>query len=360
MVDIEAIVSDAIAAKASDIHISPHLPVYFRVNGKMRRAGDPVLADEVDRLVSSILNSTQLETLKDKRQLDFMFQTAGHIRLRGNAFKTHLGTALCFRLVQKKLRPYSSLGFPDFMKDKFLKLKQGLILIVGPTGQGKSTTLASVLTERNKNLSDHIVTIEDPIEYVLESENSIIQQREIGRDVMSFPDGIRSAMREDPNVVVVGEIRDAETMVSTITLAETGHLVFGTLHTNSVEHTIARILDSIPSELVPQVKSQLAQNLQMIIAQRLVPTSDGKDRVLAYEIMNMNIAVGNLIREDKVHQIQNTIQTDQSGEMIQFEQSLASLMINKFISEETAFEYAPDHKQLEAILEFNGLSSQKD
>ena len=355
MLDFDALVAKAVEQKASDIHLCPQVPAFLRVAGEIVPVGESVPSHDIDRLLSIFLNSTQMDWLHKRRQVDFMFQTPQGNRLRGNAFQTHHGPALCFRLVEKDIKPYRELGFPDFMKKKILGLKQGLVLIVGPTGQGKSTTLASVLRERNENIAEHLVTLEDPIEFIIESGKGLVQQREIGRDVLDYESGIRAAMREDPNVIMVGELRDPQTMEATLVLAETGHLVFGTLHTNSSEHTISRILDSMPSEQVPQVKSQLAQNLKMVIAQRLIPLKNGQGRVLSYEIMNMNYAIANHIREDKVHQIHNTIQTDQSGEMIQFEQSLASLVLNDYVSVNTAFEYARDKAQLKAILEFNGV-----
>ena len=353
MFDFEAMVSTAKQNKASDIHISSQNPVYLRIDGQLKPFGESVPVEEINRLLAMFLNSAQLDKFQRSHQIDFLYQTGTGDRLRGNAFKTQLGPAMCLRRVEPIIKPYSELGFPEFMQKKLLTIKHGLVLIVGPTGQGKSTTLASILKERATKLSEHIVTLEDPIEFIIPSEVGLTQQREIGRDVETYEAGIRGAMREDPNIIMVGELRDPDTMASSLVLAETGHLVFATLHTNSAQHTISRVLDSMPADQVPQVRSQLAQNLKMVVSQRLLPAKEGNGRVLAYEIMNMNIGIANHIREDKIHQIYNAIQTDQSGEMIQFEQSLASLVLNNYISLETAANYAMDKNQLKAILEFN-------
>jgi len=250
---------------------------------------------------------------------------------------------------------FPDLGFPQFVGEELLRAKQGLVLVVGPTGQGKSTTIASVLKARADNFAEHMLMIEDPIEYIITSAKGIVQQREVGRDTDSYTDGIMGSLREDPDVLMIGEIRDKPTTQAILTLAETGHLVFSTLHTNGAVQTINRILDSFTVEERPQIRSQLAANLSMIISQRLIPRADGKGRVLAFEILTMNYAVANYIRQDKIFQIPNVMQTDSSGQMILFEQSLVALVMSNRITKEIAMEYATDKNQLKALFELNNI-----
>jgi twitching motility protein PilT len=319
----------------------------------MTPLGAAVTPKDIQALLVSILTPAHKEELQKRRQVDFMIQTKSKIRLRGNAFFQQNGIAVSFRLIPLQIRNFKALGFPEFLYDKVMKMGQGLILVVGPTGQGKSTTLASMMVERNSQRTEHVVTVEDPVEYILPSGKGIVQQREVGHDVLNFQDGIRSALREDPDVLMVGEMRDLETISAALTMAETGHIVFSTLHTNSGPETITRIIDAFPPDQQSQIRSQLASTLSMIISQRLVVTADGKDRTLAYEVLTSNYAVQNYIRQNKIFQIPNVLQTDSSGMMVQFEQSLAGLVLANKISRETAFENAHDPEQLEAILDAN-------
>jgi twitching motility protein PilT len=281
-------------------------------------------------------------------------KSATGVRLRGNAFFQEGGLSVVLRVIAQEIRNLDSLGFPDFVIQNIRALKNGFVLIVGATGQGKSTTLAAILQNIVSDQAKHVITIEDPIEYILPNGQSLVQQREVGRDVLNFRAGIKAALREDPDVLMVGEMRDYETISSALTMAETGHVVFSTLHTNDGPQTISRIIDVFPPEQQEQIRSQLASTLKMIVAQRLVPTVDGK-RALAFEVLTNNYAIQNYIRQNKIFQIPSTLQTDSSGEMVQLEQSLAGLVIAQQVTPEVAKEYSADPEQLKAILAANGV-----
>ena len=354
--DFEQVVDFATQNSISDIHLVGNSPILMRKDGNIQQLGTVITADYIQNLLNSMLNPAQSKILQDKRQVDFMHTSQKGARLRGNAFFTNTGVSVCFRVILSKPLDISELGFPAFVGEELLRARQGLVFVVGPTGQGKSTTLASVLSSRAKNLTQHTLMIEDPVEFIIPNGKGVVQQREIGRDVPSYEAGLMGALREDPDVMMIGELRDKETMAHTLTLAETGHLVFSTLHTNSAVQTITRILDSFTAEQKPQVRSQLANNLSMVISQRLVPQADGNGRVLAFEILTMNYAVANYIRQDKVFQIPNVMQTDSSGRMVQFEQSLVGLVMSKKITKETALEYAIDQNQLKSLFELNNIT----
>ncbi len=354
--DFNQVVDFATQNGVSDIHLIAGSPIFMRRDGQMQAMGNPVEESFISNIVESVVTPIQKKHLEDKRQVDFLYQTPKGIRLRGNAFFTHNGLSVCFRVILSEPPDFNVLGFPDFVGEELMRAKQGLVLVVGPTGQGKSTTIASLIKARTTAYTEHVLMIEDPVEYVVPNSKSVIQQREIGRDVLSFEAGIMGALREDPDLLMIGEIRDKETMAATLTLAETGHLVLGTLHTNSAVQTITRILDSFTAEQRPQVRSQLASHLSMVISQRLVPRADGNGRALAFEILTMNYAVANYIRQDKIFQIPNVMQTDNSGRMIQFEQSLVGLVMAKKISKEVAIEYANDKNQLKALFELNNIA----
>jgi len=352
--DFEKIVDYAVSQGASDIHISSGKQIFIRVHGTLVPVGENALSHEqVQQMVEAIVPATQKEYFQKHRQLDFITKTNSGFRLRGNVFYQEFGLSLVFRIIPKTILAFENLGFPQFVNEELLKLKGGLVLVVGPTGQGKSTTIASILQARGANLTEHVVTIEDPVEYLIPSAKGIIQQREVRRDVPTFKDGCIGALREDPDVVMVGEMRDHETINSTLTMAETGHLVFSTLHTNNGPQTISRILDMVPSEQQGQVQSQLASVLKMIISQRLIPTADGKGQVLAYEVLTVNYAVQNYIRQNKIFQIPNVLETDSSGQMVQFEQCLLGLMINQRITKEMALEHSEEPEKLEALIAAN-------
>lgn len=342
---------------ASDIHFTPGKAPYVRANGKLHPAGEELMDEPtIQNFLLKILDQRHQGILADRRQTDFVMMTPNKTRLRGNAFFQEKGLSVSLRVIPNKVFDYDGLGFPPFVKEKVFALRQGFILVVGPTGQGKTTTVTSIISERTNHNTEHVVTIEDPIEYLLESSTGIIQQREVGRDVLSFSDGIKAALREDPNVLMVGEMRDRETIESALTMSETGHVVFATLHTNNGPQTITRIIDVFAAEQQNQVRSQLADSLTMIISQRLIPSLDGK-RVLAYEILTSNYAIQNYIRTNKIFQIPNVLQTDSSGEMVQFEQCLTSLVANQKISLKVAYQYCTDKDLLKSMLVANGLEA---
>ncbi len=357
--DFEKVIAYAEEKDASDVHFSVDMPVFIRINKQMMPMGEEKLkVEDIEALADKLLHERQKQILKERRQVDFLAVMKSGLRLRGNAFYQQYGLSISFRVIPKKIRELSEIGFPQFLYDRVMKTQQGLILVVGPTGQGKTTTLASILQERMRNKTEHIITIEDPIEYVLPSGKGIVQQREVGRDVIDFTFGIESSLREDPDVLMVGEMRNLETISSALTMAETGHTVFSTLHTNDGPQTITRIIDVFPADKQDQIRSQLATTLKLIVSQRLVPTTDGEGLVLAYEVLTSNYAIQNYIRQNKIFQIPNVLQTDSSGYMVQFEQSLAGLVIEGTISKDIALEYSEDPEQLSAILTANGYKSE--
>lgn len=350
--DFEKILQYAIDNKASDIHISPDLPIIFRINGLLVPFFEKVKSAEIHQLSLNILNQLQQESLEIERNTDFVYSSKTNHRFRGNCYYTREGLVFAFRLIPSIVPEFKSLNLPNFLLEDILKIKQGLVLLVGPTGHGKSTTLASLLKHRSELYSEHIITIEDPIEFVIKSSKSIVHQRALGRDVKTFSSGLRSALREDPDVLMVGEMRDLETISSALTAAETGHLVFSTLHTNNAAETIDRIIDVFPSDQQSQIRMQLAGCLKTVISQRLLPDLEGK-RTIAYEIMISNYAIRNQIRKGNIFQIGNTMQTDNTGKMILFDQSLANLVLKQKISLKTAFENAISQDQVKSILEVN-------
>jgi len=353
--DFEKVVTYALQNNISDIHMTGGAQIFLRKDGLIQGMGQSITADYIQNLLNSMLDTNQSKKLQEKRQVDFIYISTSGTRLRGNAFFTNAGLSICFRVVVSTPPSVTDLGFPEFVSNHLLTEKQGLVLVVGPTGQGKSTTVASALKSRLETKNEHLLMIEDPVEFIIPHGKGLVQQREIGRDALSYGEGLMGALREDPDVVMVGELREKEAMAHTLTLAETGHLVFSTLHTNSAVQTITRILDSFTPEQKPQIRSQLANNLSMIISQRLIPRSDGNGRVLAFEILGMNYAIANYIRQDKIFQIPNVMQTDSSGQMILFEQSLVGLVMGNKITKEVALEYATDRNQLQSLFELNNI-----
>ena len=355
--DINQLIDAAAQNQASDVHLVPKKKPYVRKSGILAPVEqmEVLTSDVIAQYVNSVLDEQQQKDLVAGRQVDFVYVTQQGVRLRGNAFYQREGMALSLRIIPSKIIPFPNLGFPEFVRNKILGMKQGFVIIVGPTGQGKTTTAASILQERANAKTEHIVTIEDPIEYIVNSDKSIIQQRNVGQDVPTFKEGIKGALREDPDILFVGEMRDLDTISSALTMAETGHAVFATLHTNNGPQTISRIVDMFPSEQQAQIQAQLAGSLTMIISQRLLPTVDGKLQ-MAYEILTCNYAVRNYIRTNKIFQIPNVLQTDSTGEMVQFEQTLTALVAANRVKKEVAFDYAQDKELLQSMLVANGVN----
>src|SRR3954466_12078253 len=302
-VDIAQLLAFAVKNNASDLHLSAGVPPMIRVDGDMKRVNMPALTHkEVHSMVYDIMNDKQRKAYEEFYETDFSFEIPKLARFRVNAFNQSRGAAAVFRTIPSLIMSLDDLNAPKIFKDLAMQ-PRGLVLVTGPTGSGKSTTLAAMVNYVNDNKPDHIITIEDPIEFVHESKRSLVNQGEVHRDTLGFSEALRSALREDPDVVLVGELRDLETIRLALTAAETGHLVFGTLHTSSAPKSVDRIVDVFPSEEKELVRTMLSESLQAVISQTLVRTKDGNGRVAAHEIMVCNAAIRNLIRENKIAQI---------------------------------------------------------
>ena len=322
--------------KASDLHISAGLPPMIRVNGDIRRINLPEMnAEEVGNMIASVMNDLQRKNYQQNLETDFSFELPNVARFRVNAFNTERGPAAVFRTIPSKVLTLEDLKAPRIFQ-KISENPRGLVLVTGPTGSGKSTTLAAMINYINETHSSHILTIEDPIEFVHESKKCLINQRELHEHTHSFANALRSALREDPDVILVGEMRDPETIGLALTAAETGHLVFGTLHTTGAAKTVDRIVDVFPAGEKEMVRSMLSESLRAVISQTLLKTRDGSGRVAAHEILISTAAVRNLIRENKIAQIGSALQTGQQYGMQTLDQSLQALVRTGVISQETA------------------------
>ena len=323
--DITELLEFSVKHKASDLHLSAGMPPLIRVDGEVRKLNiAPLEHKQVHALIYDIMNDKQRRDYEEQLESDFSFEVPGLARFRVNAFVTNRGAAAVFRTIPSKVLTLDELGAPDIFR-KVSEKPRGLVLVTGPTGSGKSTTLAAMIDYINSNRFDHILTIEDPIEFVHENKKSLINQREVHRDTHSFNAALRSALREDPDVILVGEMRDLETIRLAMTAAETGHLVFGTLHTTSAPKTIDRIIDVFPAEEKSMVRSMLSESLQAVISQTLLKRNGG-GRVAAHEIMIATPAIRNLIREDKIAQMYSTIQTGMALGMQTLDQALQDLL----------------------------------
>jgi twitching motility protein PilT len=355
-IKIENLLKLALTNKASDVHLSTSILPKFRINGELNSVGNFELPDRVEMvdMILSILTKDQKDRFLTEKDLDFSV-TVDDARFRANVFFDNGLPAMVLRVIPVDVPDMEQLGLPPIM-NSWLKIKQGFILVTGPTGQGKSTTVASMLNEINKNIGGHIVTVEDPIEYVIKPLKSLISQRELGTDTKSFDRALRSVLRQDPNVVFVGEMRDLETIQLALTVAETGHLVFSTLHTNSASSTIDRIIDVFPDGSKAQIRTQLASVLTAVVSQRLLPSVDG-GRVAAMEIMVANNAVRNTIREGKSFMIDNIIQTGSDVGMFSLEMYLAKLVKQGKITEEVALNYSVKPVELQSSLRSTRLKN---
>ncbi len=347
---IEILLEEVVKRKASDLHIQVGLPPMLRVDGKLIPVnGADILTDEaVEALVFAILDEDQKQILLKDKEFDFSFAFGDLGRFRVNAFHERGNLAAALRLIPNEILTIEQLGLPPIV-NKFADYPRGLVLVTGPTGSGKSTTLAAMIHKINMERSDHIITIEDPIEYTHRSKRSVIVQREVHYDTYSFSAALRSALREDPDVVLIGEMRDLETIASAITIAETGHLVFATLHTNSAAQSIDRMIDVFPPHQQPQIRSQLANILMAIASQRLVPAIGG-GRIAAAEILVATPAVRNIIREGKTHQLEAVIQTGSEYGMQSMDKTLATMVHNGTISYEDARNHAVDLDELDRLM----------
>ncbi len=337
---IEELLAELVKRKGSDLHISSLLPPVMRIDGNLIRYNDTALtAEDVEELLFPMLSNEQRRHLEQDWELDFSYGVENVGRFRVNFYKDKGAYAAAFRTISSTAPKLEELGLPEVVKQMAEK-PRGLILVTGPTGSGKSTTLAAMVDYINRTRAEHILTIEDPVEFVHTSKQSIIHQRELGADTRSFANALRAALREDPDIILVGEMRDHETIALALTAAETGHLVFGTLHTSSASQTIDRIIDVFPEGQQQQIRVQLANSLVAVFSQtllqRLQPDGSKKGRVMAQEIMVVTPAVANLIREAKAAQIYSTIQTSQGVGMQTLEMSLANLYKNKLVTLEDA------------------------
>lgn len=340
-----ALIDYAIAHGASDLHLIVGVPPVVRRDGKLLAISNesPLTAAAAEEAIGSIMLPEQQQQLMKDREIDFSFGFR-EMRFRVNVYFERSQLAVALRLIPAKIPTLASLGLPTVL-ERFTAPSQGFVIITGPTGHGKSTTLAALIQHINETRSDHIITIEDPIEYVFQHNRSMVSQREVGTDTNTFAAALRSALREDPNVILVGEMRDTETMEAALTAAETGHLVFATLHANSAEQTADRIIDAFPPFQQGQIRLQLANVLLGIVSQRLIPRAAG-GRIAAAEILTTNGAVKSLIREGKTHQIGNVIKTSASDGMINLDKVLADLVSKGQVTLDDALVWADDPKQL--------------
>ncbi len=334
--DINELLAFARENHASDLHLAAGSPPLVRIDGVVQKLNvAPLASDEVRRMVYAILSDEQKTAFEERHEIDFSAQISEKARYRINVFEQLRGIAAVFRVIPEEIPAFEDLGLPETLK-KLASRDRGLILVTGPTGCGKSTTLASVIDFLNEHVQQHIISIEDPIEYIHHNKRCLINQREVGQHTHSFKGALRVALREDPDVIMVGEMRDLETISLALTAAETGHLVFSTLHTSGAVKTIDRVLDIFPSESKSQIRAMLAESLLAIVSQRLLPNKAGAGRSMALEVLVANQAIRNLIREEKVYQIPNVIQAGIAEGMITLDMSLADLVQKGKVSREEA------------------------
>lgn len=350
MAGIQELLETAKEKKASDLHITVGIPPKFRINGELRNMDFPIFEPaDTEAILMTILPDHYKSILEEKGEVDFSYAIPSLGRYRVNAFKQRGSYAIAIRLVETFAPSPEMLGIPESVVE-LTKKRHGLILVTGPTGSGKSTTLASLIDVINTHYSTHIITLEDPIEYLYRHKKSIVNQREIGLDSLSYSNALRAALREDPDIILVGEMRDLDTISTAITAAETGHLVLSTLHTIGASNTIDRIIDVFPPHQQPQIRIQLASVIEAVISQQLIPTAGGSGRVAAFEVMHANAAIKNLIRESKSHQIATVIQTNKKQGMQMMDDAIYDLYLKRVICSDQALAFAQDAGTLERKL----------
>ena len=347
---IDGIIMEAIKTKASDIHLTVGLPPVLRINGQLTHLGSTPLTpqDTVD-LIKLMVSESEFNKFLSKGELDASYSYKDMVRFRLNLYKQKGHCAVAMRTVSDKIPSMEELRLPPILRE-LSKKRRGLILVTGPTGSGKSTTLASMVDYMNQTRGEHIITIEDPIEYLHKHRSSIVHQRELGKDTLTFGNALRAALREDPDIILVGEMRDLDTIATALTAAETGHLVLSTLHTIGAAKTIDRIVDVFPPHQQQQIKTQLASVLEAVISQQLMPRADKSGRIVALEVMLATPAIRNLIREGKTHQIQTIIQTNSGMGMKTMDSWIAGLYRHGAIDMDTAIKYAIDIDEIKRDL----------
>ena len=343
---------------ASDLHLTAGSPPMIRQHGKLHAMDYPRLTPQVTReVIYSILTNDQRQKLETDWQIDLAYSIPGKARFRVNAYFQRASLSAAFRLIPHEMPRLGTLGVPPVLEE-FTKKPRGFVLVTGPTGSGKSTTLAALIDEINRKRSDHIITIEDPIEFLHRHKRCIVNQRELGPDAVSFAEALRGALRQDPDVILLGEMRDLETISTALTAAETGHLVFATVHTQDASSTVDRLIDVFPAEQQGQVRTQIASTLQGVVTQTLLPTADGQGRAPAVEILFPDDAVRNLIRQAKVEQIYSVMQTGTKRGMVTLEQSLADLVLRKIVDEDVALSRSSRPEQLRTFI--NRISAEPE
>ena len=339
---IEEMLRIAKAAGASDVHVTVGIPPKMRVNGKLiTMEFDRLMPNDTQQMLMGIMNEEQKKRFEERGEYDMSFSIPNTGRYRINAYKQRGSVAIALRLVGTHVPSAEELGGPDSVLNLYEK-KRGLVLVTGPTGSGKSTTLAAIIDKINNNRESHVITLEDPIEYLHHHKLSIVNQREIGLDTQSYANALRAALREDPDVILVGEMRDFETISVAITAAETGHLVLSSLHTLGAASTVDRVIDVFPSHQQQQIRVQFANVLEAVVSQQLIPKKDGDGRIAAFEVLHANQAARNLIREGKSHQLKTVMQTNRKLGMITMDETIAQLYADGRISKEMAIQFAQD------------------
>ena len=345
--EVEHLLREMVRLRASDLHLTAGQPPRMRIDGSLAAPGerDPLDGEDIRRLVRSLLTTTLWRRFEDDGEVDFAFEVPKLARFRGNCFRQRGSLALSVRHIPREVAPLEELGLPSIL-NHFARRPRGLVLVTGPTGSGKSTTLAAMVDGINRRRKGHILTVEDPVEFVHRSRRCIVNQREVGTDTRSFASALKYALRQDPDVILIGEMRDPETIGSALTIAETGHLVLSTLHTNSAADSVNRIIDAFPAERQRQVRSQLASVLEGVVTQILVPRASGRGRVAAAEVLVVTAAVRAVIRDEKVHQLGSLMQAGRKHGMVTLNDALARLYLNGDITLEGALQRSPEARDL--------------